>query len=151
MSLFHTLSTTNEIPITSIVLGRREKSQRRISNYLNGYIPQKVNRMFLWFIFVIQVCCMQYFLHFFSAFVSCHCKRFSGIYLAKKTSINIRDPKLPEVGQLADHHIWQLLHKLHLLRGFKAPGWNKDTHILYYTNPPKHITYLCRAGRWWGT
>lgn len=66
--------------------------------------------------------------------VSCDCNSFSGLYLTKKTSINIRDPKLPEVGQLSDHHIWQLLHKLHLLRGFKAPGCNKDTHMLYHTN-----------------
>lgn len=55
---------------------------------------------------------------------------FLGIYLTKKTSINIRDPKLPEVGQLTNHHIWQLLHKLHLLWGFKVPGWKQRyTHI----------------------
>ena len=58
----------------------------------------------------------------------------TGIYLTKKTSVNIRNPKLPEVGQLTDHHIRQLLHKLHLLGGFKTPGCNTDRHKLYYTN-----------------
>lgn len=70
------------------------------------------------------------------------CKSFSGIYLTKKTSINIRDPKLPEVGQLTDHHIWQLLHKLHLLRGFKAPRWNKDTHTFCITQTHWHTVLI---------
>lgn len=52
------------------------------------------------------------------------CAKVVGIYLTKKTSINIRYPKFPEVGQLTNHHIRKLLHKLHSLWCFIVPCCN---------------------------
>lgn len=48
------------------------------------------------------------------------------IHLTEQTSVHIRDPQLPEVGQLTNHNVRQLLDELHLLRGFKAPGCNTE-------------------------
>lgn len=53
------------------------------------------------------------------------------VYLTKKTSIDVGDPQLPEVWQLTDHHVWEFLHKLHLLWGFKAPRWRKEKLIIH--------------------
>lgn len=91
--------------------------------------------------------CLECIISFYcvSLCFPCHYKSFSGIYLTKETSINIWDPKLPEVGQLTDHHVRQLLHKLNLLWGFEAPVCNKDT--VCYTNPLTCSAIRC-AGRW---
>lgn len=50
----------------------------------------------------------------------------SRIHLTEQTSVHVGDPQLPKVGQLTNHHVRQLLHELHLLRGFKAPGCNRE-------------------------
>lgn len=61
----------------------------------------------------------------------------SCIHLTEQTSIHVRDPQLPEVGQLTNHHVRQLLYELHLLRGFKPPGCNREA-----MNEVKKSTFL---------
>lgn len=115
LSLF-TLRTTSENPFTFILLGWKHESKSLDKGTKTFYKCLKIWVTWL-FEYIVKYSAFDWY-------------GSSGIYLTKETSINIRDPKLPEVGQLTNHHIWQLLHKLHLLWGFKVPSWNKDTHIL---------------------
>lgn len=59
--------------------------------------------------------------------ILCSCTILLCIYLAKQASVDIWDPKFPEVRQLADHHVWELLHKPHLLRTLIMPRWKNTT------------------------
>lgn len=67
------------------------------------------------------------------------------IYLTEQAAVDVRDPEFPEVGQLADNHIWELLHKPHLLRALIVPRWENMYDImlwrqLYSASEMKQLT-----------
>lgn len=51
-------------------------------------------------------------------------------YLTKQAAVDVRDPEFPEVGQLADDHVWEFLHEPHLLRALIVPRWENTYDIL---------------------